>query len=57
MRPDSRDRIAILSVQLMKPVENLAPSVYAHDSVDMAWRVGLQLDATDTHLRGEVPGN
>ena len=40
MRLDSRDGTAILSIQVKQPVERLAASVYAHDSVDVAWRVG-----------------
>jgi hypothetical protein len=50
MRLDSRDGTAILSSQVKQPVERLVASVYAHDSVDVAWRVGLELKSTDNPL-------
>jgi hypothetical protein len=50
MRLDSRDGTAILSSQVKQPVERLVASVYTHDSVDVAWRVGLELKSTDNPL-------
>jgi hypothetical protein len=50
MKLDSRDGTAILSSQVKQPVERLVASVYAHDSVDVAWRVGLELKSTDKPL-------
>jgi hypothetical protein len=50
MKLDSRDGTAILSSQVKQPVERLVASVYAHDSVDVAWRVGLELKSTDNPL-------
>ncbi|WP_131810520.1 hypothetical protein [Mycolicibacter sinensis] len=50
MRLDSHEGTAILGVQVMQPVERLAASVFAHDSIDVAWRAGLELKPTDNPL-------
>lgn len=47
---ESRDHIATLSVQLGRPVTQLAVSVFAHDSIDVAWRVGVSLKPTEDPL-------
>ncbi|AKC37993.1 Uncharacterised protein [Mycolicibacterium phlei] len=50
MRLDSRDGTAILAVQVAQPVKSLAVSIFAHDSVDVAWRASLELKSTDNPL-------
>ena len=44
------DGIAVLAVQVAQPVEALAASIFAHDSIDAAWRAGLSFTATDNAL-------
>jgi hypothetical protein len=44
------DGIAVLAVQVAQAVEALAASIFAHDSVDAAWRAGLSFTATDNAL-------
>jgi hypothetical protein len=45
------DGIAILAIQVAQPVEALAAPVFAHDSIDAAWRNGLSFQkATDDGL-------
>jgi hypothetical protein len=57
MRPVSRDDgAAVLAIQLAQPVEALAASVFAHDSVDAAWRAGIQRRSTDNPLVGALLG-
>ena len=37
-------------VQVVQPVPNLSAALFAHDSVDVAWRVGLTFKPTDNPL-------
>jgi hypothetical protein len=37
-------------VQVARPVSNLSAALFAHDSIDVAWRVGLTFKSTDNPL-------
>ncbi|WP_131827671.1 hypothetical protein, partial [Mycolicibacterium fortuitum] len=37
-------------VQVAQPVSNLSAALFAHDSIDVAWRVGLTFKPTDNPL-------
>jgi hypothetical protein len=47
MRLDTLGSKALLQIQVESPVAQLSASLFAHDSVDVAWRAGFQLKSTD----------